>query len=288
MKKIVFVFSLLIATSNIFAQDTYTINGESLTLKTELEGKLDLLWTTVNNEYRYFIRTSDGALTELKNTRNADRSYNEEYKSVLTQLTSDQNTSTDNVKLTLYSLKRFIDDYNAASDTSYNAQSEDKGLQFRLGFSGGVTNNPFVGNPDNKLSLLVGAELELLESKFPRHAGFFQVRHAFENDDFMYSTTELSLGYRYRVINKETFNIYGQFKFATVNFTNATVIGENDVELDVSNTAFDIPFIFGVGADIKVSENSYITIIYSELFAILLDNQGNFSTDISIGYKFNL
>ena len=60
------------------------------------------------------------------------------------------------------------------------------------------------------------------------------------------------------------------------------------MEVDLNNTSFDVPFIFGIGSDIKVSKNSYITIIYGELFAIFLNNQGNFSTDISIGYKFNL
>jgi hypothetical protein len=60
------------------------------------------------------------------------------------------------------------------------------------------------------------------------------------------------------------------------------------MEVNRNSTAFDAPFIFGVGADIKVGNNSYITLIYGELFAILLDNQGNFSSDISLGYKFNL
>jgi hypothetical protein len=60
------------------------------------------------------------------------------------------------------------------------------------------------------------------------------------------------------------------------------------MEVDSNETSFDIPFIFGLGSDIKVGKNNYITIIYGELFAILLDNQGNFSTDIAVGYKFNL
>ncbi|MCT4630136.1 MAG: hypothetical protein N4A42_09665, partial [Winogradskyella sp.] len=115
-----------------------------------------------------------------------------------------------------------------------------------------------------------------------------QVRHAFDSNDFPYSTTELSLGYRYRIINKETFSIYGQMKLATLNFSNSSYINEDDMEVDVNETSFDIPFIFGVGSDIKIGKNSFITIIYGELFAFFLDNQGNFSTDIAIGYKFNL
>lgn len=145
------------------------------------------------------------------------------------------------------------------------------------------------GNPDNIKTPIIGAELEIYEANvLPRHSGFLQARHTFENDDFKYSTTELSLGYRFRFINKESFSIYGQVKLATLNFSNVTFLNQDNLEVNSNETAFDIPFIFGIGSDIKVGNNSYITIIYGELFALLLDNQGNFSTDIAIGYKFNL
>lgn len=270
-----------------YSQETYTVNGETLELKTEIDGKLDLLWNVIDGKYRYFVKTEDGTITELKNTKDDNNDYQEEYKSTLSSLTN--GNSTDKLKLTLYSLRNYIDSYNASVDTSYTSTSTESNVQFRLGFSGGITNNPFVGNPDNTKTPLIGAELEIYETNvLPRHSGFLQARHAFENDDFKYSTSELSLGYRFRFINKETFSIYGQVKFATVNFSNFTFLDENDMEVDSNETSFDIPFIFGVGSDIKVGNNSYITIIYGELFALLLDNQGNFSTDIAIGYKFNL
>lgn len=270
-----------------YSQETYTVNGETLELKTEIDGKLDLLWNVIDGKYRYFVKTEDSTITELKNTKDDNNDYQEEYKSTLSSLTN--GNSTDKLKLTLYSLRNYIDSYNASVDTSYTSTSTESNVQFRLGFSGGITNNPFVGNPDNTKTPLIGAELEIYEANvLPRHSGFLQARHAFENDDFKYNTSELSLGYRFRFINKETFSIYGQVKFATVNFSNFTFLDENDMEVDSNETSFDIPFIFGVGSDIKVGNNSYITIIYGELFALLLDNQGNFSTDIAIGYKFNL
>ncbi len=270
-----------------YSQETYTVNGETLELKTEIDGKLDLLWNVIDGKYRYFVKTEDGTITELKNTKDDNNDYQEEYKSTLSSLTN--GNSTDKLKLTLYSLRNYIDSYNASVDTSYTSTSTESNVQFRLGFSGGITNNPFVGNPDNTKTPLIGAELEIYEANvLPRHSGFLQARHAFENDDFKYSTSELSLGYRFRFINKERFSIYGQVKLATINFSNFTFLDENDMEVDSNETSFDIPFIFGVGSDIKVGNNSYITIIYSELFALLLDNQGNFSTDIAIGYKFNL
>ena len=80
-------------------------------------------------------------------------------------------------------------------------------------------------------------------------------------------------------------------KFATLNFSNATLVTETNGTItsqEFSETAFDVPFIFGLGADINVSKNSFITLAYNELFALFLDNQGNFSTDFAIGYKFNL
>ena len=147
-------------------------------------------------------------------------------------------------------------------------------------------------NPDNVKTPVIGAELEVLPSEDSRHSGFFQIRSTFENDDFEYSTTELSLGYRFRIINTAKFGFYGDVKFATVNFKKATVTFVNDdsvlVTESVSETAFDVPFIFGIGAEYRITENSLITLGYNQLFAALIDNQGNFSTDITLGYKLRL
>ena len=270
-----------------YGQDTYTINGETLELKTEIDGQLDLLWNIIDGKYRYFVRESNGNITELTNTKNSNNKYQEEYKSALSDLTNGM--STDKLKLTLYSLRNYLDAYNASVDSNYSSTSTKGDVQFRLGFSGGITNNPFVGNPENKKTPMIGAELEIFEANvLPRHSGFLQARHTFDSDDFPYNTTEFSIGYRYRFINKETFSIYGQVKLATLNLSKVEFIDENDMNVELSDTSFDIPFIFGIGSDIKIGENSYITIIYGELFAVFLDNQGNFSTDIAIGYKFNL
>jgi hypothetical protein len=285
MKKTVLIFLVALLSQWHYGQ-TITYESETFQLKQDIEGKIDLLWNVIDNEFRYFVRTEDNTVIELKNTRGAANKYQEEYKTVLSELTG---WDTSKLKLTLGSLRQFIDDYNASVDSSYTPVSKKSKLGLRLGFSGGITNNPFVTNPANELAPLLGGELEIYEeNKLPRHSGFLQLRHSFETDDFQYSATELSLGYRYRVINRESFSIYGQVKFATLNFTNATFLDANSMETSLSNTAFDIPFIFGIGSDIKIGNKGYLTIIYGELFAIFLDNQGNFPTDISIGYKFNL
>ena len=287
MKPFVLIALLCFSHQFSYCQDTYTVNGESLELKTEVEGKLDLLWNTIDGQYRYFVRTEDGSITELKNTKDSSNDYKEEYKTVLSDLTNGR--STDKLKLTLYSLRSYIDAYNASVDSTYTSTTTDSEVKFRLGFSGGVTNNPFVGNPNNDIVPMLGAELEIFEANaLPRHSGFLQARHTFESDEFEYSTTEFSIGYRYRFINKDRFSIYGQVKLVTFNAFNVTFINEDNMEVSDNDTAFDVPLIFGIGSDIKVGNNGYLTIIYGELFAALLDNQGNFSTDIAIGYKFNL
>lgn len=287
MKKILLFILLCFAFQFNYSQENYTINGETLELKTEIEGKLDLLWNITDGKFRYFIRTENGTITELKNTKASKRNYLAEYKETLSALTN--GVSTEKLRFTLQDLRSYIDKYNTSVDSSYTSTVKKSKVGFRFGLSGGITNNPFVGNPDNVIVPLIGAELELFEAiALPRQSGFLQARYTFDNDDFQYSTTELSLGYRYRIINKSSFSIYGQVKLVTLNFSDVTFISENDMEISQNETSFDAPIIFGIGSDIKVGKNSFITIIYGELFAIFLDNRGNFSTDIAVGYKLNL
>ena len=66
------------------------------------------------------------------------------------------------------------------------------------------------------------------------------------------------------------------------------MVNEDIVLRDIKETEFNLPLIFGIGTDIKVNESGYLTIIVGELIAVLQENNGNFPTDISIGYKFNL
>jgi len=56
MKKLVCLLGFLVFSTFAFSQETYTINGEELSLKTEVNGTLDLLWNNINGEFRYFVR----------------------------------------------------------------------------------------------------------------------------------------------------------------------------------------------------------------------------------------
>lgn len=279
MKKILILVFLIAICHSTFAQKTYTINNETIELKTEVEGDLDLLWNTIEGTFRYFVRNKDGNIQELKNTKDSESNdYLEEYKAVLNTLTGNS-ISTDNVNLTRSSLKGFFETYNASKNINYEVTERVK-LQSRIGFFGGLTNNPLVNNPDNKSTPFFGFEYEILEAnKLPRHAGFFSIRHALEHKDFEYSETQLALGYRFRFINPSAFNVYINVKFATYTFSNSELR---------SLSAFDVPFIFGLGSDIKIGENSFLTLAYNELFAIFNDSGGNFPIDFAIGYKIKL
>ena len=87
--------------------------------------------------------------------------------------------------------------------------------------------------------------------------------------------------------------MHANLKLVTLSFSNSTdnYIDEDtmmEFTEDKSATSFDAPVIFGIGADLKISKKSFITFYYNELFALFLDNQGNFSTNIALGYKFKL
>jgi len=80
----------------------------------------------------------------------------------------------------------------------------------------------------------------------------------------------------------------------TFTFVNETISYEDPsnpgsyISEDQSSSNLEAPFIFGLGSDIKVFKNGYITLAYNNLFAIFIENQGNFPTDFALGFKFNL
>ena len=291
MKKTILFFCLLTISTFAIAQQTYTVANETLELKTEVEGDLDLLWNTINEQYRYFVRTKDGKITELKNTKDANNKYQEDYKTTLSNLTS---IDVSKVNLTTYSLKTLIEKHNSALDSNYVSSAARSKIKLRLGVFGGITNSPFNLNPNNQKVLLFGTELEAVSDNLDsRHAGFLNVRHTTDNDEFQFSATQFALGYRYRFISKAKFNVYAQTKFATLTAANITTTIPDPntpgsfIAFENSTTDFDAALIFGIGADIKLG-NGYLTFVYDSLFALSVDNQGNFPVDFAIGYKFNL
>lgn len=290
MKRFLFFLSLLISISTLNAQETYTIKNETLELKTDLEGELDLLWNIINNQYRYFVRTTSGEIIELKNTKGENNKFQEEYKQIIKELTENK-LETNKLNLTLVDLRKILNTYNKSIDSNYAQQNVKKKLQTRMAIFGGITNHPFVNNPENIKTALVGGEFEIFEATaMPRHSGYIQLRNTFESDDFKFKTTEISLGYRFRFIKTEPVNIFGNFTFATLSFTASDLPDEINPLINVNekSTSFDVPLMFGLGADIKIADGHFITLGYNELFALLIDNQGNFPIDFTVGYRFDL
>jgi len=286
MKHLVFFILLIIAPIPLSAQEKVNVNGETYELKSEVEGELDLLWNVIDKHYHYFVKTSDGNIIELLNTKKEKR-FQEEYKTQLNDLTQNNSVSTTHLNFTLQDLKEFIKAYNIDSGNSY--EEKNNTLKLRLGIFGGITNQPFVSNPNNTSVPFFGIELEgLSSSNTSHHAGFFNIVHSLDHDDFKYSSTQLALGYRYRLINSPNFNIYGNMTLATYTFSKETFILLGAPSKTIKESTFQIPCSFGLGADIKVSTNSFITLSYNELFAVFTDNAGNFPIDFSIGYKFGL
>ncbi|MCB0461391.1 MAG: hypothetical protein KDC81_01685 [Flavobacteriaceae bacterium] len=291
MKNYILSLALCFITFTSFSQETYIVNGTSYELKTEVTGTIDLLWNIIDGKYRYFAKKGD-AIVELTNTKDSNKKYKEEYKTILEGITPEASSSASKVKLTLESLRDYIEAYNASVDPDYITSTNAK-LLTRFSVIGGVTNSPFVNNPDNVSNPVFGAEFEFSEAiSLPRHSIYFQGKQVVATDKFDYSATQFIVGYRFRIINKEAFNFYASLDLAQYVFTKTEgVIVNNQDQFEmghIKENGFEAPFTFGVGADIKLSETSFLSITYNELFALLLENEGNFSTSFAIGYKFKL
>ena len=292
MKKLLIVISLFFLPFISISQESYTINGETLQLKTEVTGSVTLLWNIIDGKYRYFVK-KDNTITELTNTKDNNNKYLEEYKSLLSTLTNNFG-ETENLNLTLPRLKNYIDAYNNTQDSSYVASDKTAKLETNLLLHGGLTNHPFNSNSENASNAIFGVELEFFnKSKLPNHALFLGINHALSSDEFDFSNTKFNLGYRFRFINNSNFHIYANTTIVEYSFSKEIVSyteTENNmlIEEEISGSALEAPFSFGLGADIKLNSFSFLTLSYNELFALFVKNNGNFSTHFNLGYKINL
>ncbi|WP_274474004.1 porin family protein [Mangrovimonas aestuarii] len=294
MKKFFLFIAAVLFNGYMFCQNSYIINNETVELKTAVDGNIDLLWNTIDRQYRYFIRIEDGSISELKNTKGTDKKYQEEYKSVLSKATSEANLSTEDVKLTLPSLKKYIEEYNATVDTNFVVNNERVKIAMRLSAYAGITNQPYVNNPENTIVPYLGTEFEVSEHVYmSKHSLFFRLNHAFDSNEFQYSDTQMEVGYRYRFLNRTKFNVYGNITMATYTFSKRTVTYEDPfnsgtyVSYEEKESGLEAPLSFGLGADYRVGKG-FLMFSYNKIIAIFLDNQGNFPLDFTLGYKIKL
>ena len=74
MKKLLVVISLFFLPFITISQESYSVNGETLQLKTEVSGNISLLWNIIEGKYRYFVK-KDNTIIELTNTKNTNHKY---------------------------------------------------------------------------------------------------------------------------------------------------------------------------------------------------------------------
>ncbi len=289
----IFILFFIFSAATLQAQQQYTVDGQTYTLNTEVEGTLTLLWNTVEGEYRYFSKKGND-IVELKNTKQND-DYQEEYKETLRQQTSDASVSTEKVKLTLPSLHAFFVTYNKKKDPNFAETEKSIDLDFRLGAFAGVSNSVYTGNPTNALQAVAGIDFEVIDAvKLKRHAMVLRFKQTFETSEYKYSASQFSLNYRFKFVKTPRLDAFVNCKFAALTFSKKeiiSVVAESDPPFyyteSVSGSDFSAPVTFGIGADYKLG-NGYITFNYNDIVGLSVDNNGEFPVDFTLGYKFNL
>ena len=147
MKYLSLILVCLCFTLPLSSQEQIVIEGETVDVITEANGKLDFLYKLEDRTYRYFIRKEDNTIIELKG---------DEYKEQLARLVSDTNLSPEKVKFTKTGLKKFVDAYNKKRDVNYQITDTSR-VEFWLMPFAGITNNPFITNETNSLFGQLGA-----------------------------------------------------------------------------------------------------------------------------------
>lgn len=290
--RILFISIFLFTAFNLTAQEVYIIEGDTVTLQREVNGSLSLYWAKEDKTFRYFVH-KEKRMLELKNTK-VEGVEQQEFKQQLKELTQDAEIETSDVKFLLYSLKHFVNRYNALVQEEYSYNAATSNIQHRLGLFTGLSNNKYTDNPENLIVPVLGMEFEFFDPNLARrHAAFLQLRQSFKRNDYSYSSTQFSINYRFTALYFPKFNIHIDTELATFNYSEDSVnitddTGQvTDVKKD-SGLSFTAPFSFGIGTDIQVTDVSYITFSYNDIISIVLDSNGSFPVDFTLGYKFNL
>lgn len=294
MKKILVALLFFMAIAQGIAQQTITVNGEQLEVVSEVDGTLSLYLNKTSGNYRYFV-SKNNVFYELVNTKDANGNYAYEYKATLKELTADAtlDTSINRTSLTLTGLRKVVVAYNQQQDSTYSYENKHFKTGLMIGILGGVTNNIYTTNPENEMVPQVLAELEVFNALKPEsgHAAVAYLNHTFEGDTYTYTSTNLSLNYRYKVINKSCFKLYGQVKLAALTYAKSsgtyTIEGET-IAYSEDGTDFDFPIAFGIGADFRVFKNTFLTLQYLDAVSVAYDSNGEFPANIAMGIKFML
>lgn len=288
--KLFLLLWLLCSSAKIAAQQTFIIEGDTLQLQREVKGSLSLFWNQEDTKYRYFVQ-KENRMVELRDSLiNGKLQYREQ----LAKLTSDTEIRTDDVKFLLYSLKHFVNSYNALVQEDYEFNEASTNIKQRLGLFVGLSNNKYTENPENIISPIVGLEYEFYDPNLaPRHSAFLQLRQSFKREEYRYSSTQLSINYRFKALYFKGWDLHIDTELATFLYSEDKVrikddSGEVVAIKDDSGFSFTAPFSFGIGSDIRITDNSFISLGYNDIFAIALDGNDSFPVDFTVGLKYNL
>lgn len=288
--KLFLLLWLLCSSAKIAAQQTFIIEGDTLQLQREVKGSLSLFWNQEDTKYRYFVQ-KENRMVELRDSLiNGKLQYREQ----LAKLTSDTEIRTDDVKFLLYSLKHFVNSYNALVQEDYEFNEASTNIKQRLGLFVGLSNNKYTENPENIISPIVGLEYEFYDPNLaPRHSAFLQLRQSFKREEYRYSSSQLSINYRFKALYFKGWDLHINTELATFLYSEDKVrikddSGEVVAIKDDSGFSFTAPFSFGIGSDIRITDNSFISLGYNDIFAIALDGNDSFPVDFTVGLKYNL
>lgn len=289
--KLVLILFFLIFSASSLAQETFIIDGDTLQLQREVKGPLNLYYSNEALSSRFFVQKGN-RLLELEETKGEDGIP--KYKLQLEELTSDSDISVYDVKFALYSLKHFVNQYNAKVQENYDYNASTDNIRKRFGLFTGISNNSYMDNPENIISPVIGVEFELHDPNLaPRHSAFLHLRQSFRREQFRNTSTQLSLNYRFKLIRLENIDFHVDLELVNLMYSRSEKEVTNDSGeiteiIEDDGFAFNAPLSFGVGSDIRITDNGYITVGYNDFFSIVLDNNGNFPLDFTIGYKYNL
>lgn len=284
LPKCLVVFLIFLISSTAFAQENYTVNGNTYVLKTEVEGPLTLLWNVIDDNYRYFAK-KENEIVELTNTRTNGK-YQEEYKQTLARLTSDNPEDPSKTNITLVSLRSYFNAYNKKVDAAFVQKETSIRLEKRLGLFGGMSdNNNSSNNPEGVFAPLIGLEFELTDKELLRRHGFvMQFRHSFEAEDYDLTFSQLSFNYRYKFIQSDAFSVFAQAKLLAYSIYKLEEDNEEGLEL-TSGSSLQTPMGLGIGMDIRLG-NGYITLVMNDIVAPGYEADEDTAIDITLGYKF--
>lgn len=290
--KIFCLFILFFSFSKLSAQDVFIIEGDTLQLRQEVKGPMNLYWTSKDYNYRFFVQKGKNMI-ELRNSDQNENSIRD-FREQMEKLTSEVKLSTANLSFLLYDLKHFVNTYNSKVQEDYEINASTPNIQTRIGLFFGFSNNKYTYNPANILVPIIGLEFELYDPNLARrHSAFFHLRHSFNQEEYRYSSTQLSLNYRFRFLYFSDFNLQLDAELATLYHSSDRLYITNDsgeiIEIkEEKGFSFTAPVSFSLGSEITLSEGSFLTFRYNDIVSVFLDGNGHFPIDFTIGYKYNL